>query len=164
MANGMKVYFATDHSGLKMKNTLLFYVRDELGHEVEDCGAHVYEDQDDYPDYIKKAAQKVADAPAQHKAIVLGASGQGEAMVANRFPGVRATVFYGEPTAKQTDMNGNKLSIIAGSRSHNDANVLAIGARFVTIEVAKEAVAEWLSIAFNEEERHVRRIKKIDGA
>lgn len=159
----MKVFFATDHAGFELKEVLLAFVRDELGFAVEDCGALTYDESDDYPDYIKRAAEQVTKKPNEHKAIVLGASGQGEAIVANRFVGVRAVVFYGAPQSVQTDAAGEKLSLVASSRLHNDANVLSLGARFVTTEEAKAAVRTWLQTDFAGDERHVRRIKKIDG-
>jgi ribose 5-phosphate isomerase B len=89
------------------------------------------------------------------RGIVLGGSGQGEAMVANRVQGIRATVFYGEPVYSDE-------SIINLSRQHNNANVLSIGARFVTEEEALEAIDMWLETAFSKDERHARRIAKID--
>ena len=145
-----KVYFATDHAGLILKNSLLAYVRDELAYEVIDCGATVEDALDDYPDYISIAAEKISKAPTK-KAIVIGGSGQGEAMVANRYPGVRATVYY-----------GGSPDILTLSREHNDANILSLGARFMTDQEAKDAVRMWLEGNFSAEERHVRRIKKID--
>lgn len=156
-----KVYFATDHAGLEFKNTLLSYVRDDLGYEVTDCGPSVFDAQDDYPDFISVAAREISSSP-KDRAIILGGSGQGEAMVANRFPHVRAAVFYGEPPAPQVDAEGKTLSMIMSSREHNDANVLSLGARFLTREEAKNAVAIWLESAFSGEERHIRRIKKIE--
>ena len=155
------VYFATDHAGYELKEVLVTFVRDTLGFEVVDCGANHYDVDDDFPDYIAKAAAAVSKRPTQ-RAIILGGSGQGEAMVANRFRGVRATVFYGEPHANQTDASGKELSIVESSRLHNDANVLSLGARFLTEKEAIDAVALWLSIDFAGEDRHVRRIKKID--
>jgi ribose 5-phosphate isomerase B len=89
------------------------------------------------------------------RGIILGGSGQGEAIVANRVMGIRATVFYGEPVASDE-------SIIELSRQHNNANVLSLGARFLSDEEAIEAVDQWLDTAFSQEERHARRIQKID--
>lgn len=144
------VYFATDHAGFELKNILLAFVRDELGYDVVDCGSVVYDETDDYTDYISLAAKKVSASP-KDKAIILGGSGQGEAMVANRFPHVRCAVYYG----------GNK-EIVLLSRQHNDTNVLSLGARFIEQEQAKDAVQIWLETAFSGEDRHVRRIKKVE--
>jgi ribose 5-phosphate isomerase B len=148
--NYMKVYFATDHAGYELKNALLAFVRDELGFEVQDCGAHEFNADDDYTDFVSVAAEHVSKDPENSRAIVLGGSGQGEAMCANRFPGVRATTYY-----------AHNPDIIALSREHNNANVLSLGARFLSPDEAKEAVRAWLSTPFTDEERHVRRIAKL---
>lgn len=145
----MTIYFATDHAGFALKEALLGYVRDELGYTVEDCGAFAHDPEDDYPDFIAEAAQKVG-ASADSRAIILGGSGQGEAMVANKYGGVRAVVYY-----------GGAHDILTLSREHNDANVLSLGARFLTEDEAKEAVKLWLATPFGGEERHVRRIAKF---
>jgi len=144
------VYFATDHAGFELKNILVAFVRDELGYEVVDCGPVTFDALDDYPDFISVAAREISNSPT-HKAIILGGSGQGEAMVANRFPNVRATVFYNGPA-----------EILALSREHNDANVLSLGARFFEDDEAKQAVTTWLEASFSGDERHIRRIKKIE--
>lgn len=146
----MKVYFAADHAGYELKEALLAFVRDELGHEVEDCGAFSFDADDDYPVFIRKAADKVAEDP-DARAIVLGGSGQGEAIAANRVSGVRAAVYYGGST-----------EIISLSREHNDANMLSLGARFLSEEDAKEAVRLWLATSFSNDERHARRIAQLD--
>jgi len=145
-----QVYFAADHAGFELKNTLMAFVR-EMGYVVEDCGATMYDAVDDYPGFMACAAQAVSKNPECARGIILGGSGQGEAMVANRFKGVRAAVYYGGTT-----------DIVELSREHNDANVLSLAARFLSEEEAKEAVKKWLNTAFSGEERHVRRIKKID--
>ncbi|QSH39712.1 RpiB/LacA/LacB family sugar-phosphate isomerase [Candidatus Kaiserbacteria bacterium] len=145
----MKVFFATDHAGFELKEQLLVFVSD-LGYEVEDLGAHEYVGGDDYPEYIARAAERVSQHP-DSKAIIFGGSGQGEAIVANRFKGVRAVVWYGGGTG-----------VLTASREHNDANVLSIGARFVDITHAQEAVKIWLETEFTHDERHVRRIEKIE--
>ncbi len=145
------IYFATDHAGFELKNVLVPFVSTELGFTVVDCGATGFNETDDYPDFIKLAIERVQKASGS-LGIILGGSGQGEAMVANRFKGIRATVYY-----------GGVREIIALSREHNDANVLSLGARFVSEEEAKEAVAEWLTTSFTGEERHTRRINKIDA-
>ncbi len=147
----MKIYFAADHAGFELKKTLMTFVCDELGYEVEDMGAYELDNEDDYPDFIAKAASVVSDAPETARAIILGGSGQGEAMVANRFSGVRAVVYYG----------GNE-KIISLSREHNDANILSLGARFVDEKEAVDVLKLWLETPFSGDERHVRRIKKID--
>src|SRR3989344_1839119 len=141
----MKIFFASDHAGFEMKNALMEFVK-ELGFEAEDCGAYELNEDDDYPEFVKKAAQKISEDPENSKAVILGGSGQGEAMVANRFPNVRAAIFYG----------GNK-DIIKLSREHNDANVLSLGSRFLSLDEAKEAVKLWLETGFSDEERHKRR-------
>jgi len=147
----MKIYFASDHAGFEMKNALVEYVK-ELGFEVEDCGAYEMNPEDNYPEFIKRAAQKVSEDSENSKAIILGGSGQGEAIVANRFPNARAAVFY-----------GCNLEVIKLSREHNDANVLSLGARFLSLDEAKEAVKLWLETEFLGEERHRRRIEQIEN-
>lgn len=146
----MKVYFATDHAGFDLKEKLFPFVH-ELGYDVVDFGAFKLDPDDDYPEYIKQAAAAVSENPTD-KAIILGGSGQGEDMVADKFPGVRSAVYYG----------GN-LEVVKLSREHNDANVLSLGARFLSVEEAKEAVQLWLTTDFSNEERHQRRIGKIDN-
>jgi len=146
----MTIYFATDHAGFELKNELLQFVRDELGYSVEDCGAFEENADDDYPDFITIAAELVSQKPDEAKAIILGGSGQGEAMCANRFTHVRACAYYG----------GTKR-IATLSREHNDANVLSLGARFLTKEEARDVVREWLSTPFSGDERHTRRIQKL---
>ena len=158
----MKIYFATDHAGLEEKNALLAFVRDELGYEVHDCGAYTYNKDDDYPDFIHCAARAVSEDPEHRKAVILGGSGQGEAMVANRHPGVRAAVYYGEPTHEQIDADGVSMDMITSTREHNDANVLSFGARFLTIDEMKQALKRWLECSFSGAPRHMRRIQKID--
>jgi|SRR3989344_2592671 len=160
----MKVYFAADHAGFALKNTLVEFVR-TLGYEAEDCGASTLDTSDDYPPIIIRAAEKVAHDlknDVVSRAIVLGASGQGEAMVANRIKGIRAAVFYGTPLRLQKDLSEHILDILTSSRMHNNDNVLSLGARFLNEEEAKDAVKKWLSAAFGGEERHTRRIKQID--
>ena len=145
-----KIYFATDHAGFKLKNILVSFVAEDLGYEVVDCGPMVFDEDDDYPDFIRIAALKVSSSP-KDRAIILGGSGQGEAMVANRFPHVRAAVYYGA-----------QADIVTLSREHNDANILSLGARFISETEAKESVKAWLKGEFSNDERHIRRIKKIE--
>ena len=159
----MKVLFGSDHAGFELKNKLLAYVRDELGYEVEDFGAYELDLDDDYPDFIAPVAGRVGAEPEATRGIVLGGSGQGEAIVANKFPGVRAVVYYyGESRTKTAgEPNGDERSTITLSRTHNDANVLALGARFLDEAAAKAAVKLWLETPFSGEERHKRRLKKL---
>ncbi len=162
ISNGVKIFFATDHAGFQLKNELLEYVSSELGYEVVDEGAHEYNGADDYPDFIHKAARAVADDPENRRAIILGRSGQGEAMVANRYNGVRAAVYYGAPSISQVNASDTEIDILTSTRVHNNANVLSLGAGFLTTEDAKIVVASWLGQGFPAEERHLRRIQKIE--
>lgn len=155
----MKVYLASDHAGFKLKEALILYLR-ELGYGTEDCGAFEEDASDDYPDYILPCARHVARDPGSF-GILFGASGQGEAMAANRIPGVRAAVFYGSSSVSQIDAEGSALSIIESARAHNDANVLSLGARFISEEEAKRAVELFLATPFSGDSRHLRRIKKF---
>ncbi|MBI5045481.1 MAG: RpiB/LacA/LacB family sugar-phosphate isomerase [Candidatus Niyogibacteria bacterium] len=150
------IHIGTDHAGFELKEKLKSYFA-EIGYEVKDHGAFGYDAVDDYPDFIRPVAEAVAKDPDNEKGIVLGGSGQGEAMVANRYRGVRAVVFY------CPHFNETAQEIIRLSREHNNANVLSLGARFLDEETAKKAVKLWLDTAFQGEERHVRRLKKIDG-
>ena len=144
----MKIYLATDHAGFELKEKLKGYLQSE-GYEIEDFGAHQFDKEDDYPDFISKAAEAVSKYP-NSKAIILGGSGQGEAMVANKFPNVRAVVYYGN------------MEMIPLTRQHNDANILSLGARFLNEDEAKKAVKLWLETPFTDEDRHKRRIEKIN--
>lgn len=162
----MKVYFAADHAGYALKAVLITFVRGVLGHDVEDCGALTPDPSDDYPLIIGGAARKLAaDAQAglESRAILIGASGQGEAMAANRFRHVRAALYYGPTARTQTDAGGHELDMLASTREHNNANALALGARFLTEEEAKQAVTEWLNTSFSGEERHARRVSGLDA-
>lgn len=146
----MKIYLASDHAGFELKNTLSDYLT-ALGFEVSDQGPFEYNEQDDYPDFISLVARAVSESPDTVRGVVIGGSGQGEAMVANRYPRVRATVYY-----------GGAPDIITLSREHNNANILSLGARFLAEDEAKEAVRLWLAHPFPGDERHERRIKKIE--
>lgn len=151
----MKIAVGTDHAGFELLTQLKDFLQ-ELGHEVVDFGPQEYAEGDDYPDFIFPAAQAVAKGDCQY-GVILGGSGQGEAMAANRVKGVRAAVFYGSPG------NGeDPLEIIRLSRQHNDANVLSLGARFIGLDQAKQAVQTWLDTPFSGKERHKRRIDKLD--
>lgn len=145
----MKIYLATDHAGFELKGKILKFLQDN-GYEVEDCGPYSYDKNDDYPDFIRKAAEKVSKDPEGSRGVILGGSGQGEAIVANKFPNVRAIVYY-----------GNNPDILPLSREHNNANVLSIGVRFVDEQTILAEIKKWLEAPFTNEERHVRRIEKI---
>ena len=158
------IYIATDHAGFELKNELVDYIRDELGYEIEDKGAHTYDKEDDYPDFIHAAAKAVSEDPENARAIIIGGTGQGEAMAANRHKGVRAAVYYGKaPAGPQADADGVEMDILSLSREHNNANVLSFGARFLSTDEIKEAIKGWLAQNFSGKERHVRRIAKIDN-
>jgi ribose 5-phosphate isomerase B len=148
----MKIYLGTDHAGFALKEKIKQWLG-EWGYDHEDLGAFSYDAEDDYPDFMHKVGEKVSQDPDNNRGIVLGGSGQGEAMVANRHKGVRATVY----AARVLDLELVKLM-----REHNDSNVLSLAARFVPEEDAKEVVKTWLEAPFAGEERHVRRIAKID--
>jgi ribose 5-phosphate isomerase B len=147
------IHIGSDHAGYEMKEELKKFL-EMKDFKVIDHGAYEYNEFDDYPDFCLPVAVEVSQD--EHSVgIVLGGSGQGEAMVANRVPGIRATVFYGNPS--------NDENMVVLSKQHNDSNILSLGARFLTIDEAKEAVDSWLETAFSNEERHVRRINKIEN-
>jgi ribose 5-phosphate isomerase B len=159
----MRIFIGSDHAGFELKTKLIAYLLGE-GYEVIDKGAFKYDENDDYPDFIEPVAREVSEYETSRTdadgtrneaervmGIVLGASGQGEAIDANRFPNVRAAEYYGGP-----------LEIVKLAREHNDANVLSLGARFVKEGEAKDAVRLWLTTPFSGDKRHVRRINKID--
>ena len=145
----MKIHIATDHAGLDLKNIIRDYLISK-GHEVTDHGAHEYDALDDYPDYIFPCAKAVA-SDLESRGIILGGSGQGEAMAANRVKGVRAAVFYNGP-----------VEIVKLSREHNNANILSLGARFMTEDEIYDVIEMWLDEPFGGG-RHQRRIDKLDS-
>lgn len=161
----MKVYLATDHAGFELKEKVKDYLK-SLNYEVEDCGAFEFDKNDDYPDFIAKAAEAVSKDPENSRGIIFGSSGQGEAMVANKFKNVRAAVFYTTVVpAHNVDVSGRTSSdpfeMIRLTREHNNANILSLGAKILKEEDALKAVKLWLEAPFTEEERHKRRIEKI---
>lgn len=173
----MKIFLGSDHRGFELKEKIKSWFS-EWGYEYEDMGAFEYDKDDDYVDFISKVAQKVSEDPANNKGIVLGMTGQGEAMVANKFKGVRAVVFYG-PSFKLKGFKAWMLALSQGggmavkimrdqlteilklSREHNDSNILSLGASFVEGKDAKYFIKFWLETNFSNEERHIRRINKI---
>lgn len=146
------IILASDHAGFASKEAVKTFLQGK-GYSVTDVGAHELKEGDDYPTYMAAAALKVAeDMKATTKAIIFGASGQGEAIVANRFPGVRAVVWY-----------GGDQEVLKKTREHNDANILSIGAKYMNQDAACDAVEVWLTTPFSGEERHQRRIEQIDA-
>ncbi len=148
----LQVILAADHAGFALKEAVKSFLVTE-GYNILDVGAHELIDGDDYPVYMTAAAMKVAeDLSGSTKAIIFGGSGQGEAVVANRFPGVRAVVWYG----------GNE-EVLEFTRKDNDANVLSLGARFVDDKIACHVIELWLTTPFSNDPRHERRIAEIDN-
>ena len=146
----MRILIASDHAGFELKRFLVERLS-LAGHDVKDFGAKSFEPEDDYPDMVALVAQEISHNPSSGaKGIVIGGSGQGEAIAANKFYGVRTAVYYGGNT-----------DIIRLSREHNDANVLSLGARFLSPEQGLDAVNLWLATPFSGDERHKRRIQKL---
>ncbi|MAF50657.1 MAG: ribose-5-phosphate isomerase [Nanoarchaeota archaeon] len=143
----MKLIISSDHAGFKLKEILKKFLKNN-NLDYEDLGPNKFKKDDDYPDYIIPAAKKVVRNKT--KGIIIGHSGQGEAIAANRVKGIRATVFY-----------GGKKEILTLSRKHNDSNILSLGAHFLSPSKAKEAVKIWLKTPFSKATRHKRRIKKL---
>lgn len=161
----MKVYLATDHTGFYLKDKV-FRMLSEMGYTVVDCGADDFNPEDDYPDFISKASAEVSKNPISDRGIIFGGSGQGEAMLANKYKGVRCALFYGGVAPREAmDVEGDKstdpLAILKLTRAHNDANMLSIGVRFASEEDILEGIKLWLQIPGATDERHLRRIEKI---
>ncbi len=150
-ASLLTIHLATDHAGFSHKEAIASWLK-ESGFVVVDHGAAVFEAEDDFPDYISQAALAVSRAPEETRGLIFGGSGNGEAMMANRFPGVRAAVYY-----------GGTPEIVTLSREHNDSNILSIGARFVSIEDAKAVIEVWLQTDVLAEEKRIRRNRKIEA-
>lgn len=144
------VHLAADHAGFEHKEEIKKWLETE-GFVVVDHGATEFDPMDDFPDFIAQAAEAVADAPETAKGIIFGGSGQGEAMAANRFKGVRAAVFY-----------GGDERLVELSRQHNDTNVLSIGARFVDMDTTKRTIWTWLHATPLLDEKYTRRNRKLD--
>ncbi len=142
----MKVYIATDHAGFEFKERIKAFLQKEK-FDIEDCGAYSYDKDDDYPDFIVVAARKVAENPGSF-GIILGKSGAGECIVANKVKGVRSFLGVSEKN-------------VFLARQHNDANVLSLGQDLISEEEAKEFAKLFLITPFSNEERHKRRIAKI---
>jgi ribose 5-phosphate isomerase B len=153
------VLIGADHAGFELKKKLIDFLRAE-GHTVLDMGAEKLVEGDDYPEILAPLAMRIATDPEKYLGIVIGGSGTGEAIVCNRFPGVRALVYYGGGYIDERSWSS--LDIVKVAREHNNANVLSLGARFVTDEEAIAAAKLFLSTNFSGEERHERRIAQID--
>lgn len=146
----MRIHIATDHAGLELSHHLI-QVLGQDGHDVIDHGPAAYDAQDDYPGFcINAALAVVADqgAGVQALGIVLGGSGNGEQIAANKVEGVRAALVWNQDTAKL-------------AREHNNANVVAVGGRQHSLEEATELIRTFIAEPFSDAERHVRRINKI---
>jgi ribose 5-phosphate isomerase B len=141
------VVLGCDHAGFELKEKIKQFL-EKKKIKCEDYGTFTGEAVD-YPDFIIPAAERVA-SNKRFRGIILGGSGQGEAIAANKVKGIRAAVFYGGPT-----------KIVSLSREHNDANILSLGARFINDKDALKAVELWLKTDFSKEKRHVKRIVKI---
>lgn len=157
------IFIASDHAGFELKNALISHVR-TLGYNIEDMGAVTNDPEDDYPDFITPLAKRVASEP-DSRGIVIGGSGQGEVMCANRIPGIRAAIFYGpRHVTAALDIEGGHsedgYDAVRLPRRHNDANVLSLGARFVSVDEAREAVRIFLETEFSGSKRHLRRLAK----
>jgi ribose 5-phosphate isomerase B len=145
----MQIFIASDHAGFELKQKLVAFLRGQ-DRDVDDLGPSIYIEGDDYTDTIAPLAQKVAQNKGS-LGIAIGGSGQGEAIVSNRERGVRAAVYY-----------GGEMAVVVTAREHNDANVLSLGARFVTEEEAQRAVELFVATPFSGDERHMRRIANLD--
>ncbi len=139
----MRVHLGSDHAGLELKEHMLGWLR-EHGHQPVDHGPFVYDALDDYPVFCLRAAAGVVADPGS-LGVVIGGSGNGEQIAANKVPGVRAALAWSEETASL-------------AREHNDANVISVGGRMHTVEEMTRFIEVFLGTAFTGEERHVRRI------
>jgi ribose 5-phosphate isomerase B len=142
----VRVYLGSDHAGFELKTRLIQWLT-EAGHEPVDCGPEAYVHDDDYPPYVMRAAHGVVGDPGS-LGIVIGGSGNGEQIAANKIPGIRAAVAWTDETAQL-------------ARAHNDANVLSLGARMYTIEEAVGFARVFVSTPFSGETRHARRLAMI---
>jgi len=144
----VRVFLGSDHAGFELKQQLVHHVR-SLGHEPVDCGPPAYDGEDDYPPYVLRAAAAVAAEPGS-AGIVIGGSGNGEAIAANKVRGVRCGLAFSDDTARL-------------AREHNNANVLSLGARMYDDSTALRFAEIFLSTPFSNEPRHVRRIAQLSS-
>lgn len=142
----MRVHIGSDHAGLEFKNRIVEHLKNK-GHDVVDHGPHNFDPLDDYPVFCIPAAEAVAKEPGSF-GVVLGGSGNGEQMVANKVQGVRAALVWSKEIAKL-------------AREHNDANVISLGGRMHDEAFCLELVDTFLATPFSGDERHVRRIGLI---
>ena len=142
----MRVYLGSDHAGFELKQAIIEHLRNS-GHEPVDCGAYVYDAEDDYPAFCIAAAEKTVADPGS-LGIVIGGSGNGEQIAANKVPGVRAALAWSVETARL-------------GRQHNDANVVAIGGRMHPLGEATAIATTFLSTPFSGDVRHARRIAQV---
>ncbi len=142
----VRVYLGSDHAGFELKASLIEWLA-SAGHEPVDCGAHAYVPDDDYPVYVMRAAQGVVSDPGT-LGIVIGGSGNGEQIAANKIPGIRAALAFSAETAQL-------------ARQHNDANVLSLGARMYSADEAVGFAQVFVATPFSGEPRHVRRLAMI---
>ena len=142
----MRVYLGSDHAGFELKSVLANWLT-SAGHEVTDCGPASYHEGDDYPPYVMRAAAATAADP-DSIAIVIGGSGNGEQIAANKIAGIRAALVWSEETARL-------------ARLHNDANVLGLGARMHPAADAIAFAQVFLATPFSGELRHVQRLEMI---
>lgn len=155
----MKIAIASDHAGFELKKYFIQSFEDsDSAIEIVDMGADIYDENDDYPDYIKKVAEYISqnNNSDEYRGIVIGGSGQGENICANKYKNVRSIEIYGN------DITLNK-EIATLSRHHNDANVISFGARFITEINAIEILKVWLFERFTNDVRHVRRLSKLEN-
>jgi len=161
----MTIYLAADHTGFEIKEKVKKFLQDKA-YQVEDCGAYALEKDDDYPQFMHTAAEKVALDPQNSRGIIFGGSGQGEAMVANKVKGIRCALFYAPAAPVQAiNVEGNTsedpFTMLVLTRQHNNANMLSLGVRFLSEEDILRAIILWLETPASQNERHVRRIKQM---
>lgn len=145
---GMEIYLGADHRGFELKNKIGVWLKKQ-GHTIHDMGAEKLNTEDDYPEYAFKVAEAVAEQPHERRGIVICGSGAGMAVAANKVTGARAALLH-DP------------KIVEAARRDDDITILALGADFISEEVARTVVETFLKTAFDPAERHVRRLKQLE--